>query len=82
MSIAIDPEKVTRALVGHTWFEVEPGSFYCDSYEIIEQPSGLIYLGGGQSGICATGFCFQIREQTSRVIAGPMTSLDALEFTR
>ena len=35
--------------------------------------------GGGQSGVCATGFAFQSDEE-NMVIAGPLTAILAVEY--
>ena len=60
MSVAIDVDKVISVLLGDGWHSVADDSFLIDSYEYLEGglPEGLLVHGGGQSGICASGFSF------------------------
>lgn len=84
MSLAIDVEKVTHVLLSDGWHLVEPKTFTLDAYEFLEYPDdpdgdGFLLLGGGQSGMCATGFAF--REGEFRV-SGPLTALIAVREQR
>jgi hypothetical protein len=65
MSLAIDVDKVTGVLLADGWHEVVEKSFMLDSYEFLWWPEGeqqgkepQIAHGGGDSGVCATGFQF------------------------
>jgi hypothetical protein len=82
MSLAIDPDSVTHVLLADSegWHEVDHGTFDLDAYEYViahEGPleSGDILHGGGQSGVCATGFTF--RSGMYRV-SGPLTAIVAV----
>lgn len=94
MSLAIDPGEVTAVLLVDGWHEVEPGSFYLDSYEFAEPgDNGHILHGGGDSGICAVGFActtvlsplggeIEIPLSFASTISGPLTSILAVRTDR
>ena len=87
MSLAIDIDEVVKVNISGTWHDVayygeddEGGSsFFLDSYEFISNPGFDQNLehGGGQGGICATGFSF-IDAETNLKISGPLTSITAV----
>src|SRR5690606_14578913 len=81
-------------MIGNEWYTVKPGSFYTDSYEFgyyvpdDDYPDGMRYFcdhGGGQSGVCATGFAFtEVKRYpswyTENQIFGPLTSIQAVRY--
>jgi hypothetical protein len=90
MSLHIDIDQVHRVLLSDGWHEVLNDSFILDSYEYIWLPEDITTLldaevvhGGGRSGICATGFRFieGFQISTPRFLAGPLTAIQAVEYT-
>jgi hypothetical protein len=92
MSLAIDTETVTGVLLADGWHNVRKGTFDLDSYEFLwsgqqgllvkDMPSGYaarIMHGGGQSGVCATGFSFSATDEIH--VAGPLTAILAVRCT-
>ena len=87
MSLAIDIDEVVKVNISGTWHDVAyygeddeaNSSFFLDSYEFISNPGFDQNLehGGGQGGICATGFSF-IDADTNLRISGPLTSITAV----
>jgi hypothetical protein len=87
MSLAIQASTVRAVLLADGWHEIEPGSFDIDAYEIGESydaayKGGLsakfdCWHGGGQSGVCATGFEF-VTADGSGTVRGPLTAVLAL----
>jgi hypothetical protein len=80
MSLAIDVEKIATVLLADGWHLIDEKSFTLDSYEFLEfpdDPNGERFLlhGGGQSGVCATGYSFI--ENALRV-SGPLTAVLAV----
>jgi len=80
MSLAIEVDEVVKVNIDGTWHDVNRyddgrSSFGLDSYEFICQ-SELLH-GGGEGGICATGFTF-IDAETNLTISGPLTSITAV----
>lgn len=73
MSIAIDTDRVSGVLLADGWHQVEGTSFDLDSYEFV-WGERLIH-GGGNSGVCATGFTFY---EDGLRISGPLTALLAV----
>jgi len=76
MSLAIDPDKVEAVLLADGWHEIT--YFSLDSYEFVEpgESGGSFVLhGGGQSGVCATGFVFR---EGSFAYYGPLTAILAV----
>lgn len=83
MSLAINPDNVVAVLLadGLGWHEVAGDSFDLDSYEFIEphpnpDRDGLVLHGGGQSGVCATGFAFM--DTGGDWLCGPLTAVLAV----
>ncbi len=78
MSLYIDVDVVEQVLLIDGWHVVTEKSFAMDSYEF--HWGKIVTLGGGQSGICATGFEFWEKDAdgTDHLIAGPMTSVLAV----
>lgn len=71
MSLAIDVDTITAVLIAGTWYPALDNSFALDSYEYLWWEQGrdarnqhggdidpVLMHGGGQSGICATGYVF------------------------
>ena len=60
MSLAINTDLVKAVLLADGWHEVADNSFDLDSYEYLSGPGdgAPVVHGGGQSGVCATGFTF------------------------
>lgn len=81
MSLAIQIEEIEAVLLADGWHEIGSGSFDCDSYEFVsgKRSNGDLDLvhGGGNSGICSTGFVFWDVD-SNRNIFGPLTSLLAV----
>lgn len=88
MSLCIDVNTVTRVLLADGWHDVADASFEIDAYEFVWSGSDrlvrdvgwsgsrdpIVLLGGGQSGICSTGFRFHTPD--GRVVrTGPMTAV-------
>lgn len=100
MSLALDIDKVTAVLLSdRRWYSVMEKSFVLDAFEFIfkheEDDDGEIVHGGGNSGICATGFRFKtsepwpyeekssfLLEKTNNTffISGPLTSILAVKI--
>ena len=87
MSLAIDVDKVKGVLLSDGWYEVKDRSFVLDSYEYLWWPEGAdgakieepdVVHGGGQSGVCATGFTFKGNE--GDWISGPLTAIEAVRY--
>jgi hypothetical protein len=84
MSLQINAPKITRVLLADGWHEAQ--NFGTDSYEFgayfhdSDWSSGVGFdciHGGGQSGVCATGFAFT-DPGTGVTIAGPLTAILAV----
>ena len=80
MSLAIDVDHVTHVLLTDGWHEVANASFAIDAYEFLwwgrrckEHQDPVVLHGGGNSGICATGFSFEATDGSS--VAGPLTAI-------
>lgn len=87
MSLAIDTDKVVGVLLADGWHGVAAKSFDIDSYEFLyyhnpSDPSDFMMShGGGQSGVCASGFMFtETYEGTSggAKVYGPLTAILAV----
>jgi hypothetical protein len=80
MSLAIDIDDVTAVLLADGWHYVYKKSFALDSYEFMHGEQ--LEHGGGNSGVCATGFSFIERDQSATAveeqISGPLTSIIAV----
>lgn len=91
MSLAINIDKVGRVLLADGWHTVKDDSFAMDAYEFLWYPDedttimdAQIVHGGGQSGICSTGFTFKERgdkryDDPEMWISGPLTAIQAVE---
>lgn len=78
MSLAIDIDKVFKVLIGDEWHQVFDQSFLLDSYEYIWGETAEMVHGGGNSGICATGFRFKA-DAAGTFISGPLSSIRAVK---
>lgn len=76
MSLAINPDHITRVLLADGWHPVHNTSFNIDSYEFVWRD--LIVHGGGQSGITAAGYIFTT--DGGVILCGPLTSVLAVEL--
>lgn len=82
MSLRIQVDKVGAVLIGDRWFEVTPGTFNLDAYEFMD--GATLIHGGGQGGVCGTGFEFVESRRDGRSdlrVAGPLTSIKAVIYT-
>jgi hypothetical protein len=86
MSLAINQHKITRVLLADGWHECqrfgtdsyEFGAYYWDhEWGLDGAPRFDLVHGGGQSGVCATGFAFT-DAATGEQIAGPLTAVLAV----
>lgn len=80
MSLAISTDHVTSVLLADGWHEVasmEDGrsSFDLDSYEFHQ--GRLCVHGGGNSGVCSTGFTFTTPQGDTLI--GPLTAILAVK---
>ena len=78
MSLSIDVDKVIGVLLADGWHEVGGDSFTLDAYEYLS--GDQLVHGGGQSGVCVTGFEFT--DIGGYVIAGPLTAIHAVRRRR
>lgn len=81
MSLAIDVDRVHRVLLADGWHTVDDWSFTLDAYEYLWYANGpgrdpIVLHGGGQVGVCATGFCFT--DEEGGRISGPLTAILAI----
>jgi hypothetical protein len=74
MSLAIREKEVVAVLLADGWHEVEPGSFYIDSYEYIHD-DGSLSAGG-------IGVGFHAEDLERGEMAGPLTSVIAVKIVR
>jgi len=77
MSLAIKANEVARVLLSDGWHDVVDGSFNLDSYEFLDEDGGLLH-GGGDYGVCASGFGFMEKGRDGRYLHGPLTSIQAI----
>ena len=75
LDIDIDIEDVLEVLLADGWHVVHGESFELGAYDFTHK--GRRVHGGGDSGVCATGFSFVTDQEGSR-LAGPLTSILAL----
>lgn len=88
MSLAIDVDTIVAVLLVDGWHEVAERSFTMDSYEFIwwsehadtMRDDPMLMHGGGQGGVCATGFRFKVKAEGH--IAGPLTAILAVRQDR
>lgn len=86
MSLAIDIDHVRAVLLAGSWYEVADASFGLDSYEYLWHSSPearrrgdfQTVHGGGNSGVCATGFSFKTSDGDR--LAGPLTAITAVRY--
>ena len=90
MSLAIDVDTITQVLIAGTWYKIKDKSFALDSYEFIwwsgprtnrnggDNHPELLH-GGGNDGICATGFTFKTTE--GDLMSGPLDRITAVRHT-
>ena len=84
MSLAIEVDDVVKVNISGKWYDVNhykdgrTSSFALDSYEFLNV--SLLLHGGGDGGMCATGFTF-IDAETNLTMAGPLTSIIAVMTT-
>lgn len=76
MSLLIDAKTVTGVLLADGWHTVIPDTFTLDSYEFVYGDYEHPLHGGGNSGVCATGFTFS--EEWGSNISGPLTAILAV----
>ena len=75
VSLDIDIEDVLEVLLADGWHVVHGESFELGAFDFTHK--GRRVHGGGDSGVCATGFSFVTDQEGSR-LAGPLTSILAL----
>ena len=81
MSLAIEVDDVVKVNISGKWYDVNhyddgrTSSFALDSYEFLN--GSLLLHGGGEGGMCATGFTF-VDAETNLTMAGPLTSITAV----
>ena len=75
VSLDIDIEEVSEVLLADGWHVVHGRTFELDDFDFTR--AGRRVHGGGDSGVCSTGFSLVTDEAGSR-IAGPLTSILAL----
>ncbi len=75
VSLDIDVDAVVEVLLADGWHVVHDKTFELDAFEFTHE--GRRVHGGGDSGVCATGFSFIIDEAGSR-LSGPLTSVLAV----
>jgi hypothetical protein len=94
MSLAIDIDLVSHVLLADGWYTVVDHSFTLDSYEYFSyhrndpnDPNAHHVLhGGGSSGVCATGFSFEVAprrgsdDKSGDLMGGPLTSILAVRY--
>ena len=73
VSLNINVDKVQAVLLADGWHEVVGKSFDLDAYEFHD--NDVVVHGGGQSGVCATGFRFKTKDG---VLTGPLTAVLAV----
>jgi hypothetical protein len=89
VSLQINMSKISAVLLGNQWHDVVPETFGIDAYELgsyypsPDYASGFAFSmhhGGGESGVCSTGFAFQSTEGTW--VSGPLTAIQAVKGDR
>ncbi|MBO4270407.1 hypothetical protein [Microbispora triticiradicis] len=81
MSLAIDVDRVAFVQLADGWHEVINGTFDLDSYEYVRRHGNheQTLHGGGNSGVCATGYVFSTRLGDRLVVmSGPLTAIVAV----
>lgn len=85
MSLVIDVDQVTEVLLAGGWLAVTDKSFTVDAYEYLWWPNErsretgdpTLLHGGGNSGVCATGFSFKTSD--GQIVSGPLTTILAVK---
>ena len=72
MSLRIQNHDVKEVLLADGWHKVDTKSFWLNAYEFLEDD--YLAHGGGNSGVCATGFQFD-EPDTKTTISGPLTAI-------
>ena len=94
MSLGIDIDLVSHVLLADGWYAVVDQSFTLDSYEYfsydrndpVDPDAHHVVHSGGSSGVCATGFSFQVSprqgsdDQPGDLIGGPLTAILAVRY--
>jgi hypothetical protein len=75
MSLAINPELITKILLADGWHEVEPNSLIIDAYEYVEDG---VFLFGGSSTNSLTDTGASWREKDGTRVDCPMTAILAV----
>jgi hypothetical protein len=78
MSLGIQLDEIKHVLLGDRWHEVETGSFALDTYEFME--GGQAVARGDGQLITTVGFMF--REPGGHIVAGPLSSILAVQLPR
>jgi len=78
MSLGIQVNEIKHVLLGDRWHEVEPLSFALDTYEFMDGTQAIV-RGDGQL-ITTVGFMF--REPGGQIVAGPLSSILAVQLPR
>ena len=74
MSLAIREQEVVGMLLADGWHDVEPGTFFIDSYEYIHE-DGSLSVGGIGAG-------FHAEDLKQGEMAGPLSSILAVRIVR
>jgi hypothetical protein len=78
MTLGIQVNEIKQVLLADRWHEVEKESFALDTYEFIEGQQAVA-RGDGQL-ITSVGFMF--REPGGQIVAGPLSSILAVQLPR
>jgi hypothetical protein len=78
MTLGIQVYEIKHVLLADRWHEVEPESFALDDYEFMEG-NQAVARGDGQL-ITSVGFMF--REPGGQIVAGPLSSILAVQLPR
>lgn len=78
MTLGIQVNEIKHVLLGDRWHEVESQSFALDTYEFMDGDQAVA-RGDGQL-ITTVGFMF--REPGGQIVAGPLSSILAVQLPR
>ena len=78
MTLGIQLDEIKQVLLADRWHEVEGGSFALDTYEFMSGQQAVA-RGDGQL-ITLVGFMF--REPGGQIVAGPLSSILAVQLPR
>jgi hypothetical protein len=81
MSLAIEIDQIEEVLLSDGWHRVVPGTLELDAYEYVSTGGPVLFKGGQDNSVSATGFTFL--EQLSaaymagkrRKIKGPLSAI-------